>query len=108
MAPGQYQLTTYASDEIGSYATQVVTVQVGSTPNPTLRVSSVTLSTAAKRGTTTVTGTVSVVDAEGAAPKSAGVWATWVTPAGTSSAFALRTAGAWPHSRRRQVVASTR
>lgn len=88
VSPGTYQLTAYASDAIGNYATQTITVQVGSTPNPTLRVSSVVLSAASRRGTTTVTGRVSVVDAAGAALKSAGVSASWSTPGGTSSAFA--------------------
>jgi len=88
LAPGTYLLTAYASDILGNYATQTITVQVGSTPNPTVRVSSVTLSASTRRGVTTVAATATVVDQSGAAMKSAGVWATWTTPAGSSSVFA--------------------
>jgi uncharacterized membrane protein len=88
LAPGAYLLTAYASDLLGNYATQTITVQVGSSPSPSVRVSSVTLSSSTRRGVTTVTGRVTVVDETGTPMRSAGVWASWATPGGTSTAFA--------------------
>ena len=88
LAPGSYQLTAYASDAIGNHKTQTITVRVGSSATATARVSSVTLSAASKKGAATVTGSVMIVDQAGKPLQSAGVWATWTTPAGTAAAFA--------------------
>lgn len=88
LPPGSYQLTAYASDAIGNYSTQTITVQVGSTANPTMRVTAIALSAAIKRGSVTVTGSITVKDGSGTPLKSAGVWVTWTTPAGSRTAFA--------------------
>jgi hypothetical protein len=74
-------------------------VPVGSTPNPTLRVTAIALSAATKRGSVTVTGSITVKDGSGTALKSAGVWVAWTTPAGSRTAFA--------HADRRGVATLT-
>ncbi|MGZ5444131.1 MAG: Ig-like domain-containing protein [Thermoanaerobaculia bacterium] len=88
LAPGSYELTAYASDAIGNYKTQAITVQVGSAAASTVRVSSVTLSASTRKGKTTVAGVVVVVNQAGTPVQGAGVSVNWTTPAGPATGFA--------------------
>lgn len=85
LAPGSYTLTAYASDLMGNYATSSIVVEVAGA-SATVRVDGIALSAKTRRGTTTVTGDVSVIDQNGDAVRGALVSATWTLPDGSTSA----------------------
>jgi hypothetical protein len=86
LTPGIYTLSAYASDTLGNYATSSISVQVGSTSNPTLRSTDIAMSAKVKRGIVTVTGKVTVVDQDGSGVRSAMVSALWILPDGSTMA----------------------